>query len=205
MIVIIDYGMGNLRSVLHKVKKIDENVIISSDLKEIAKATKLIIPGVGHFSKAMKNLKEMKLIPVLNNLVIKKKIPILGICLGIQLFTKHSEEGDVDGLGWIDAETKRFNFRGNSAKLKIPHIGWNTINIKKDTFLFNNMSKEMYYYFVHSYHVSCNNLEPILATTKYGYEFVSAIQKDNIYGTQFHPEKSHRIGMQIIKNFLENS
>ncbi len=201
LIVIIDYGMGNLCSVLHKVKKLGIDSIISSNNKDILGADKLILPGVGSFAVGIENLKNYKLIDILNKKVLNEKTPILGICLGMQLFTKKSEEGNAEGLGWIDAETKRFNFTNQN--LKIPHVGWNSIIIKKKNILFNDIKPDTYFYFTHSYHVYCKNEKDILCTTNYGYEFVSAINKDNIYGTQFHPEKSHKIGMKIIQNFAD--
>lgn len=201
LIVIIDYGIGNLRSVLHKVKKLGIDSIISSNNEDILGADKLILPGVGSFAVGIENLKNFKLIDILNKKVLNEKTPILGICLGMQLFTKKSEEGNAEGLGWIDAETKRFNFTNKN--LKIPHVGWNSIFLKKKSILFNDIQPDTYFYFTHSYHVCCKNEKDILCTTNYGYDFVSAINKDNIYGTQFHPEKSHKIGMKIIQNFAE--
>lgn len=197
MIAIIDYGMGNLHSVLKAFKRINSDVIISSDINEIKKADKLILPGVGHFKNGMKKLKEKNLIGVLNDMVLKEKKPILGICLGVQLFTKHSEEGDVDGLGWIDAKTVKFK----DSKFKIPHMGWNDLNIKKNSVLFDGINNENNFYFVHSYYLDCKDQGDVLATTSYSKEFVSAIQKENIFGVQFHPEKSHSYGLQILKNF----
>jgi len=197
-IVIVDYGLGNLMSLLYKFKKIGINAIISSNEKEIENAEKLILPGVGHFAKGIENLKNYNLIPVLNKKVLEEKTPILGICLGMQLLTKRSEEGNVEGLGWVDAETKRFDLNG----LKIPHMGWNTIEIKRGNILFKNIETPRFY-FVHSYHVCCEDENDILATTNYGYDFTSAIKKDNVYGVQFHPEKSHKNGIKLLKNFAE--
>lgn len=201
MIVIINYGMGNLNSVLNMFKKVGAQAIITSDLNMIEKADKLMLPGVGAFDNAMANINNMGLIPVLNKKVLEDKIPILGICLGMQLLTKSSEEGNLQGLGWLDAETKRFNFGENTQNLKTPHMGWNLANIKHQKNIFDKMNGESKFYFVHSYHVVCCDETDILATTFYGYEFTSAVHKENIYGTQFHPEKSHKFGMQVLKNF----
>ena len=201
LIVIIDYGMGNLRSVLHKVKKLNIKSIISSNNEDILSADKLILPGVGSFAVGIENLKNYKLIDILNQKILNEKTPILGICLGMQLFTKKSEEGNVEGLGWINGETKRFTFENKD--LKIPHVGWNSISLKKKSMLFNDIKTDTYFYFTHSFHVCCKDEEDVLAMTNYGYDFVSAINRDNIYGTQFHPEKSHKIGMKIIQNFAE--
>lgn len=203
MITIIDYGMGNLGSIKNMLKKIGVGAIISSNHKVIEDADKLILPGIGAFDAGMKNLDDLGLITILNSKVIKNNTPILGICLGMQLLTKCSEEGNTQGLGWIDAQTVQFKFDGNNNTLKVPHMGWNTTCINKESPLFNEMFVEPRFYFVHSYHVVCNNDHDILTTTHHGYEFASSIQKDNIMGVQFHPEKSHKFGMRLLKNFVE--
>ncbi len=199
MIVIVDYGMGNLHSVYKALERLNVKAIVSSSPKDIEKADKLILPGVGHFKKGMENLKSLNLIPILNKKVLEEKTPILGICLGIQLFTKHSEEGNVPGLGWIDAETVKLK----DINLKIPHMGWNSINIKKQNPIFSNINQDEQFYFVHSYHVAPKDKEIVSSTSSYGKEFVSSIRKDNIYGVQFHPEKSHSAGLKILKNFAD--
>lgn len=201
MVVIIDYGMGNLRSIQNKLERLGIKAEISADPKKIEKAKKLILPGVGSFAAGMTNLREKGLIGILNKQVIKKKIPILGICLGMQLFTNYSEEGNSKGLGWIDAETKKFNF--SDKKLRIPHVGWNSIKIKNNLDIFNKIPKEHKFYFVHSYHVCCKNKEEVIATTNYGCDLHSVIRKGNILGVQFHPEKSHKDGIKLTKNFVE--
>ena len=203
MIVIVDYGMGNLRSILNKLQRMDVKAIISSKVEDIEKAEKLILPGVGSFATGMDNLEKYDLIPILNKKVIKEKKPILGICLGMQLVTKRSEEGNADGLGWIDAETKKFDFGRKNIGLKIPHMGWNSIDIRRDSLLLKDIFINSTFYFVHSYHVCCNGTNSIVATTNYGYDFTSVIQKENIFGTQFHPEKSHKNGIRLLKNFVE--
>ena len=205
MIVIVDYGMGNLGSIQNMLKRIRADALISSDISEIEKADKLILPGVGSFDNAMKNLNNLGLTRILNKKVIKDKTPTLGICLGIQLFTERSEEGNLPGLGWIDAETIRFRFDKNQTNLKIPHMRWNTVKIRQESFLFKDMHKDARFYFVHSYHVVCNNGQDILSMTCHRYDFASAIQKENIIGVQFHPEKSHKFGMKILQNFAELS
>lgn len=203
MIVIIDYGMGNQRSILNIIHKVGGEAIISSNINDIAKAEKLILPGVGAFDHGMHQLENLGLIDLLNCRVIKDKIPILGICLGVQLFTRCSEEGNSAGLGWIDADTIRFSLPANS-NLKVPHMGWNELDIKQYSLLFKQMYPLSRFYFVHSYHISDKcPAEQVIATTIHGYEFVAAVQKDNIYGTQFHPEKSHKFGMRLLKNFVE--
>lgn len=197
MIVIVDYGMGNLKSISNMLNKIGAKNEITNQEKQIRKAEKLILPGVGSFDFGIKNIKNLNLFDCLNQKVLIDKTPILGICLGMQLFTKSSEEGKEKGFGWIDAETKKFDIES----LKTPHMGWNTIDIKKKSSLFNNNISERRYYFVHSYYVECNVKEDILASTDYSISFTSMIEKENIYGSQFHPEKSHNFGMEILNQF----
>ena len=199
-IVIIDYGMGNLRSVQKKFQRVGAEAIISSNLEEISLSKKLVLPGIGHFANGVSNLKKNGMWEILNRKVLDEKVPILGICLGMQLMAKHSEEGNIDGLGWFDAEIVKFRVN-NQLKYKVPHMGWNNAILNKDSLLFKDISEESLYYFVHSYHIKCNNIEDVLTTTEYEYSFTSSIQKDNIYGTQFHPEKSHEWGELLYKNF----
>jgi glutamine amidotransferase len=202
MIVIIDYGLGNLGSIKNMLKKIGTEALISSNPSDIKRAEKLILPGVGKFDQGIKNLKNLGLIPVLSERVLEEMTPILGICLGMQLFTNRSEEGVSIGLGWIDAETVRFKFENSQSNLKIPHMGWNLIKVCQKNTLLDDMNQESRYYFVHSYHVVCKNENEILSKTCYGYDFVSSIKKGNIYGVQFHPEKSHKCGMKLLNNFV---
>jgi glutamine amidotransferase len=204
MITIIDIGMGNLQSISNMLARLKVKSMISCNIGDIEKAEKLILPGVGSFDNAMNSLNKNNLIPVLSKRVITDRIPILGICLGIQLFSKKSEEGNLPGLGWIDAETVRFQFNAKQ-NMKIPHMGWNTVIVKDKESLFKGMNGEIRFYFVHSYYLKCNNEEDILSLTPYGFDFISAIHRDNIYGTQFHPEKSHKFGMQLLNNFVENA
>jgi glutamine amidotransferase len=202
MIVIVDYGIGNLASVLNMFKKIGAtNVCISKDYALIEKATKLILPGVGAFDAGMDNLEKSGLIPLLNKKVMEDKIPLLGICLGMQLLTKKSEEGLKPGLGWIDAETVKFNL-DPSLKLKVPHMGWNYIKVLNQNPLIEMESKSRFY-FVHSYYVKCKDESQSIATSDFGIDFTCMINKDNIYGAQFHPEKSLKFGMQVLENFAK--
>jgi imidazole glycerol-phosphate synthase subunit HisH len=203
MVVIVDYGMGNLRSVQNKLKRIGFYSEISSDPGVIEKADKLILPGVGHFANGMKKLSERNLINILNIKVLKGKIPILGICLGMQLIGTFSEEGLINGLGWIDAKTIRFRIPDSDKyRFKVPHIGWNNVNTGLDSKLFREVPPDAQFYFVHSYHYVTNDISLLTGTTNYCYDFVSCVEKDNIYGTQFHPEKSQDFGMQLLKNFV---
>jgi len=202
MIVLVNYRVGNSGSILNMLKKMGIEATISSNISDIEKADKIILPGVGAFDNGMKNLNELGLVPVLNEKVIGNKVPILGICLGMQLLTKKSEEGTLPGLGWIEGQTVKFKFNNNHKNLKVPHMGWNTVNTNKQSALFDGLNHESRFYFVHSYHVVCNDENDILAKTLYGSEFVSAIQRDNIMGVQFHPEKSHKFGMRLLENFV---
>jgi glutamine amidotransferase len=201
MIGIIDYGMGNLGSVKRKLDKIGTQSVITSDPDTIRKADKLILPGVGHFGNAVMEINSLGLWDVLCNEVLIIKKPILGICLGMQLMAKCSEEGEAEGFGWIDAEVVRFDVK-NSLKYKVPHIGWNQVTLKKQSPLFTGVDLLPGFYFVHSYLLKCNDKADILNETEYEYPFVSAIQHDNIYGVQYHPEKSHDAGERVLKNFV---
>ena len=201
MIVIVDYGLGNLQSIKNMFKRIGEkNVVISSDKSIIQKATKVILPGVGAFDNGMKHLKEYDLIEVLNQKALVEKVPFLGICLGMQLMTMKSEEGELEGLGWFDAETKKFKFKADS-NLKVPHMGWNFVNENNHSVNFLKEDKKYRFYFVHSYYVKSNNPKNVLFTTNYGGDFHSGLIKDNIIGMQFHPEKSLHFGMDIFEKF----
>jgi glutamine amidotransferase len=205
MIVIVDFGMGNLRSVEKAFLRLNAKARISSDFKVIETAEKLILPGVGNFARGMEKLRSLHMIDILDEKVLLKKIPVLGICLGMQLFANRSEEGDVEGLGWVDAQVLKFNFPTNKKKRKIPHMGWNNLQINRDTPLLKHISEDDSFYFVHSYHVVCNDNDRknILTNTNYGIQFVSSLQKNNIIGVQFHPEKSHSSGLRLLKNFID--
>jgi len=202
MIIIIDYRMGNLGSILNMLKKVGAPARISSDPVAIGEATKLILPGVGAFDNGMKHLRDQGFLPVLEDAVMGRKVPVLGICLGMQLMTRSSEEGSLPGLGWIDARTVRF-MHDPSLNLKVPHMGWNTVNIRKESVLFRDMYPEPRFYFVHSYHTVCEQDSDVLTETSHGYAFTSSFQRDNVIGVQFHPEKSHKFGMRLLRNFAE--
>jgi glutamine amidotransferase len=202
MIVIIDYGMGNLGSIANMFKKVGAESVVTNDVPTIERASKLVLPGVGAFDNGMKKLNDLRLPLVLKKKVTEDKTPVLGICLGMQLLTKGSEEGDLPGLGWIDAETVKFRFDKSDTTLKIPHMGWNSVTLKHKSRIFEEMDEEPRFYFVHSYYVRCNDTSDELATTHYGRDFTSAIKRGNIFGMQFHPEKSHKFGMKVFKNFV---
>lgn len=202
MIIIIDYGMGNLGSIKNMLKKVGADFKLSSSVDDIRNASKLILPGVGSFDKGIQNLKEYGYFDLIKEKVIKENTPILGICLGMQLLGKSSEEGVENGFGFVDAIAKKFSFE-EETKLKVPHMGWNVINIKKDNNLYEGIDREQRFYFVHSFAINCFDKNDILTTTNFGYEFVSSFQKNNIIGAQFHPEKSHKFGINFFKNFVE--
>ncbi|MDD5211669.1 MAG: imidazole glycerol phosphate synthase subunit HisH [Sulfuricurvum sp.] len=196
-IVIIDYKMGNLRSVQKAFEHIGESAIISNDLSIIQNASKLVLPGVGAFKDAMHNLRELGLIDLLNEEILEKKKPFLGICLGMQLIaTKSYEFGETKGLGWIDAEITRFA----DTDLKIPHVGWNSVQYANPSPLFESIPDNSDFYFVHSYYFDANRTYAT-GICDYGTEFIASVQKENIYATQFHPEKSQTHGLRIIENF----
>lgn len=201
-VIIVDYGTGNLNSVKRSLDLLGVSSIVSSDPVDLADAEKIILPGVGHFGKAMSNLKELNLLDPLHQAVLVDRKPILGICLGMELMAEKSEEGNVKGLGWLDAEMVRFNF-SDKHRYNVPHMGWNQISIKKSSSLMKNVTELSEFYFVHSYHLAIRNQSDLLNETEYGFKFPSAIEKDNIFGVQYHPEKSHDAGMQLLKNFIE--
>jgi glutamine amidotransferase len=202
MIVIIDYGMGNLGSIKNMLRKIGTEAIVSSKVSTIEEADKLILPGVGSFDKALEKIQECDLIPVLTDKVLSKKTPILGICLGMQLFTQGSEEGKLSGLGWLEAETVQFKFDKPSSSLKVPHMGWNTLQKARIHPLLSEIETDARFYFVHSYHVVCRVEGLVVAKSHYGYPFASVVAKENILGVQFHPEKSHKFGINLFQNFV---
>lgn len=201
MITIIDYKIGNLGSIKNMLKKIGQSSNITSDVDEISKAEKIILPGVGHFGHGMRRLKESGCIDVLNHKAKVEKIPVLGICLGAQLLTKFSEEGNEEGLSWIDAEVKKFNKELMPEPLPIPNMGWCDLQIRSADRLVENLPQNSRFYFVHSYHIVCKDSKNELLSAHYGYPFTAAIHHENIYGVQFHPEKSHKFGMKLMDNF----
>jgi len=201
-IFILDYGMGNLFSVGKILSKIGCDYRVTSDPEEIANANRIIMPGVGHFGTAMQNMRDLNLLAALNEAALVRKVPILGICLGMQLMASKSEEGDAAGLGWLDASVVRFKM-DDSTRFKVPHMGWNTLDAQRpfDPIL-NGIEIADEFYFVHSYHLVAHQPEDVLTTTDYSYPFVSSVRRNNLVGMQFHPEKSHAAGERLIRNFL---
>lgn len=203
-ILVVDNLLGNSGSVLNMIKRAGHNAVISSDLDIMEKADKIIFPGVGSFDQGISTLKNSNFFSTLERKVIKDKVPFLGICLGMQMLFEKSEEGKLAGLGWLKGNVKRFDFKTEDyPKLKIPHMGWNIVHPSKKNLLLSSDEKEYRFYFVHSYHVQCDNSSDVIAHSHYGYDFACMVQHDNIFGAQFHPEKSHRFGLELIKKFIE--
>lgn len=200
MLVIVDYGLGNLGSVANMLRRIGVTSRVSSSPADVENASALILPGVGAFDLGMRNLGARDLIEPLRERVLDQGCPILGICLGMQLLTRSSEEGGCEGLGWIRAVTKKLDLAGSS--LPVPHMGWNDTRTT-DHALFHDVPGTPRFYYVHSYHVVCDDPADVAATCRYGVEVTAAIHHGNIYGTQFHPEKSHKFGMRVLQNFVE--
>ncbi len=202
MIGIVDYNMGNLASVINAFESVGADIIVESDPKKLQNYDKLILPGVGAFGDAMEHLKSNGMDEAVKAYAKSGK-PLLGICLGMQLLFESSEEfGTTQGLGLIEGRVVAFDESKFDHKLKVPHMGWNELFKQKDTKIFDGLNKEFYLYFVHSFHAVCDDKYAI-GKTYYGYEFVSAVNKDNIYGIQPHPEKSHENGLKIIENFVK--
>ncbi|QDQ29218.1 imidazole glycerol phosphate synthase subunit HisH [Chitinimonas arctica] len=201
MITIVDYGMGNLGSIRNMLKKVGAESEISADPACLRQAGKLILPGVGAFDAGMSSLEQSGLSSLLNELVLEKKVPVLGICLGMHLMTQGSEEGKLRGLGWVQADTIRFTLPEDST-LKVPHMGWNRVKPCKESRLMKAADEEARFYFVHSYYVKCHATGDSLLKSEHGHEFDAAFEVGNIMGVQFHPEKSHRFGMQLLSNFV---
>lgn len=204
MVVVVDYGLGNLRSVAGAVERLSEAPVVSNRLEELERADKLILPGVGAFGDGMRNLRRLGLIEPLTRMVLEEGKPILGICLGAQLFAREGEEfGHHEGLGWIDASVVKLEPADRG--LKIPHVGWDDLMQVQSSVLFEGVPPDALFYYVHSFHVRCRDEALVTGRCDYGAPFTAAFQRRNIYGTQFHPEKSQRHGLQVLKNFLEKT
>lgn len=198
MVTIVDYGMGNLGSIQNMFKRIGVSAEVTSDAAVIARSGKILLPGVGSFDSAMRRINESGLREVLDRKATEERVPVLGICLGMQLLTRGSEEGLMPGLGWIPAATRRFPVL---AGLKVPHMGWNVVVPVRASPLTDGLPAESRFYFVHSYCVQVDDPADAILKTRYGLTFDAAISRGNIYGAQFHPEKSHKFGMKLLANF----
>jgi glutamine amidotransferase len=201
MIAIVDHGMGNLGSVHNMLRKIGAESVRTADPDAIRRADKIVLAGIGAFDGAAERLTELGLVDVLNELVLDKEVPVLGVCLGMQLMARSSEEGSQTGLGWLDAEVRRFSFSPGSS-LPVPHMGWQVVQPTRPSPLFDVGPDEVRFYFSHSYHLVCHDPADVAATATYGYEFAAAVHRGNILGTQFHPEKSHVFGAEVYRRFV---
>ncbi|MBS1604107.1 MAG: imidazole glycerol phosphate synthase subunit HisH [Bacteroidetes bacterium] len=202
MLVILDYGIGNLTSIKNMLKRAGFDSRLSTDTEEVASAEKLILPGVGHFDYCMTQLRKAPFWDMLHKRVLEDKVPILGVCVGCQMLMESSEEGREAGLGWLKGKVVRFN-KGRIGDLKIPHMSWTDVEPAPGHPLYEGI-EEPRFYFVHSYHVQAENPQQVTGTAEYGYRFTASVQKENIQGVQFHPEKSHRSGMRLYTNFIKN-
>jgi len=202
MIAIIDYGVGNIKAFANIYKNFDMPYKIVKSKEDFESVTKLILPGVGSFDHAMTSLQNSGMREKLDELVLDKKLPVIGICVGMQMLAKSSDEGSLSGLGWIDANVKKFD-NSKIINAPLPHMGWNSLNISTSQKIVENLENNPRFYFLHSYYFECKNKEDVIATAIYGEEFECIVNHENIYGIQCHPEKSHHSGMQLLKNFGE--
>lgn len=203
MITIIDYGVGNINAFVNVYKRLDIPTKIAKTAADLNDAKKLILPGVGHFDHAMNELNKSGMKNKLNELVLQDKLPVIGICVGMHMMAKNSDEGKLLGLGWIDASVRKFDETKIQQATRLPHMGWNDVVSAKQHSLFDGLEKEALFYFLHSYYFECNNQEDILATAEYGGIFSAAANCENVYGIQFHPEKSHHYGEILLHNFAK--
>ncbi|WP_312286129.1 imidazole glycerol phosphate synthase subunit HisH [Chryseobacterium gleum] len=203
MITIIDYGVGNINAFVNVYKRVDVPVKIAKTKEDLEGAQKLILPGVGHFDHAMTQLNNSGMREKLDDLVLNQKIPVIGICVGMQMMANKSDEGIMEGLKWIDATVKKFDETKIQQVTRLPHMGWNDVKPVKDVGLFEGLQDNSIFYFLHTYYFECNNSEDIMAVTEYGGEFASAAHHENKFGIQFHPEKSHHYGEILLHNFAK--
>jgi imidazole glycerol-phosphate synthase subunit HisH len=199
MIAIIDYGLGNVKAFATVYKRLNIPAVIAKDVSDLKNTSKIILPGVGAFDYAMQRLEKSGMRDKLNEMVLKGLVPVLGVCVGMQMLANSSDEGILPGLGWIDGEVKLFD----RESMVVPHMGWNNIKPVKKNGLFNGFDENSHFYFLHSYYFKCNRVEDIIAVTDYYHEFTSAANSGNVYGVQFHPEKSHEWGVMLLENFAK--
>ncbi len=203
MITIIDYGLGNIQAFVNVYRRLHIPVAIAKSADDLVGATKLILPGVGAFDHAMRKLEESGMRSTLTKMVIDQSIPVLGICVGMQILAESSDEGSLPGLGWVPGHVRSFSSLENQSKLPLPHMGWNDVYSLNVSNLFKGLEKNSRFYFLHSYFFECYQSEQAIATSSYGLDFTCAVAVDNVYGVQFHPEKSHQFGVTLLKNFAE--
>lgn len=203
VVTIVNYGLGNIQAFANIYKRLNIDFNVAATAGELRMANKVILPGVGAFDWAMTRLNDSGMRKTLDELVLGKQKPILGICVGMQMMAQRSEEGALDGLRWIDGCVRKFDVSALKSKTCLPHMGWNTVNTNNGNPLMSHCDGESRFYFLHSYYFQCNNPQDVIATTEYAIQYASAVNHENIYGVQFHPEKSHRWGIQLLKNFAE--
>lgn len=203
MITIIDYGLGNISAFVNVYKRVNIPITVAKNTNDLIGATKLILPGVGAFDHAMQLLNQSGMRETIEQLVLQENVPVLGICVGMQILALFSDEGKLSGLGWIDGQVKKFDVSSLPHSTHLPHMGWNDVKPVTTHPLFTGLETDARFYFLHSYYFDCNNSEDVLAQSDYGAEFSCAVNHENIYGVQFHPEKSHHFGVQLLKNFAE--
>ncbi len=203
MIKIIDYGLGNIQAFLNVYKRLNISAEAAHNVDELTGATRLVLPGVGSFDHAMELLQKSGMREVLDDLVLNRNVPVIGICVGMQIMAEHSEEGVLPGLGWIKASVRKLSAIEDGSLLRLPHMGWNDVVPLASSNLFAGLEHDARFYFLHSYYFDCESSANALAETDYGMRFVSAVHSRNIYGVQFHPEKSHQYGIRLLKNFSE--
>jgi glutamine amidotransferase len=203
MIAIINYGVGNIRAFVNIYNKLDIPIIIAEKKSDLVNVDKIILPGVGAFDHAMDKLNASGMRDRIDDLVLDKKLPVIGICVGMQMLANCSEEGKGTGLGWIDAVVTKFDINKIQYKTHLPHMGWNDIYGTSNNLLLSELQENAKFYFLHSYYFHCNNENNIIATADYGIKFTCAVNHNNIFGVQFHPEKSHNYGIQLLNNFAK--
>jgi glutamine amidotransferase len=203
MIALVDYGLGNIQAFANIYNRLNIPVTIASDTQTLSRAERIILPGVGSFDWAMTRLHQSGMRDCLDDLVMAQKKPVLGICVGMQMMARRSDEGELPGLGWIDAEVKKFDMSNSNQHTRLPHMGWNDVSAAGFGDIFRGMEDGNRFYFLHSYYFSAARPDDVLGTTDYNGRFASAVRADNVFGVQFHPEKSHRWGVQLLKNFAE--
>ena len=203
MITIVDYGLGNIRAFLNMYKRLNIEARTASAAPELAGASKVILPGVGSFDDAMQRLGRSGMRETLDDLALRERVPILGVCVGMQMLGRGSDEGRLPGLGWIEGEVKSLQSRGSRGELPVPHMGWNDVRPMAKTRLFDQLDVGARFYFLHSYYFHCDRDEDRIAVADYGGDFACAAGAGNIFGVQFHPEKSHHYGARLLQNFAE--
>lgn len=203
MITIVDYGVGNIQAFVNIYKELGIPCFLAKTKDDLNNASKIILPGVGHFDFAMKKLTDSGMIEILNHKVLQEKTPVLGICVGMQMMAKNSDEGVLNGLGWFDAQVKKIDTTPLQQKTRLPHMGWNSVKQVKENIFFNNREKYEEFYFLHSFSMKCEESDDVVAVANYGDEIVTIVQKENIVGIQCHPEKSHQVGIQFLQNFTK--